>query len=105
MVSALAAVPASAQETMELVVRPGDTCELIAERLYGAPSQYVRIHEHNPSLGPTPHHLAPGTVLRVPVPEPLARLSAVHRTVEHRRPEAARSPASRGLHTYANGAD
>ena len=95
MVSALAAAPASAQETMELVVRPGDTCELIAERLYGAPSQYVRIHEHNPSLGPTPHHLAPGTVLRVPVPEPLARLSAVHRTVEHRRPEAARFEAAR----------
>lgn len=89
---------------MELVVRPGDTCELIAERLYGEPSQYVRIHEHNPSLGPTPHHLAPGTVLRVPVPEPLARLSAVHRRVERRHPDAATFEAARAGERLERGA-
>ncbi len=62
------ASPALAQDVEQYTVREGDTCASIAERFYGSPRRYDRIHEHNPSLGPMPHHLHAGTVLELPLP-------------------------------------
>ncbi|HJL16724.1 MAG TPA: hypothetical protein RMH99_13760 [Sandaracinaceae bacterium LLY-WYZ-13_1] len=78
-------------------MREGDTCRGIARRIYGDPEAYERIHAHNPELGSPPHALAPGTVLRLPRPEPPADLTAVRRRVERRAPAARRFvPARRG---------
>lgn len=87
-----------AQEpTLEVTVQPGETCRSLAARIYGDAEAYDRIHAHNPQMGPPPHRLSPGTVLRVPRPEPPARLSAVHRVVERRDPDdAAFAPARTG---------
>ncbi len=52
----------------DYVVQEGDTCATIAERWYGSPRRYDRIHEHNPDLGPMPHHLHAGQVLHLPLP-------------------------------------
>lgn len=66
----LLAVPAaaSAQTFEDYTVQPGDSCASIAERFYGSPRRYDRIHDHNPDLGALPHRLRPGTVLRLPLP-------------------------------------
>ncbi|MCZ7685218.1 MAG: LysM peptidoglycan-binding domain-containing protein [Sandaracinaceae bacterium] len=100
---ALAALLAFAPEvraqepTLEVTVQPGETCRSLAARIYGDAEAYDRIHAHNPQMGPPPHRLVPGTVLRVPRPEPPARLSAVHRVVERRDPDdAAFAPARTG---------
>ena len=79
---------ASAQDLMDYRVRSGDTCRSIATRVYGDSNGLARLHEHNPQLGPTPHHLEPGSVLHLPRPAPPAHLTAVHRVVEQRAPEA-----------------
>lgn len=52
----------------DYVVQEGDTCATIAERWYGSPRRYDRIHDHNPELGPMPHHLHAGQVLHLPLP-------------------------------------
>ena len=58
-----------AQDTLQpYTVQEGDTCGTIAERWYGSPRRYDRIHEHNPDLGPMPHHLHAGQVLQLPLP-------------------------------------
>jgi hypothetical protein len=62
------AASASAQEIEHYTVVEGDTCGTIAERYYGSPRRYDRIHEHNPDLGPMPHHLHAGQVLEIPLP-------------------------------------
>lgn len=67
-VSALAPARTSAQEIEDYTVAPGDSCASIAQRFYGSPRRYDRIHAHNPDLGPTPHRLRPGTVLHLPLP-------------------------------------
>ncbi|MEC7521156.1 MAG: FecR domain-containing protein [Myxococcota bacterium] len=85
---ALLASPAFAQAT-RYTVREGDTCRGIAARVYGDGELYARIHAANPQLGPPPHSLEPGAVLTLPAPEPPASLSAVHRRVERRAPDAA----------------
>jgi len=76
-------------DTYEYVVQPGDTCAGIAERLFGSKSQYDLIHQRNPGMGPTPHHLVPGRVLILPRLEqgPDARLTDVQRTVQARAPK------------------
>ncbi len=56
------------QATEQYTVQAGDTCGTIAERYYGSPRRYDRIHDHNPDLGPMPHHLHPGQVLVLPLP-------------------------------------
>lgn len=73
----------------EIRVAPGDTCRSIAIRVFGDASGIALLHEHNPELGPTPHHLVPGTILRVPRASPPAELTAIVRRVERRAPEAA----------------
>jgi hypothetical protein len=59
---------AAAQEFESYTVVEGDTCATIAERFYGSPRRYDRIHAHNPDLGPLPHRLHAGMVLRLPLP-------------------------------------
>lgn len=59
---------AAAQTLEDYTVVTGDTCASIAERFYGSPRRYDRIHAHNPDLGPEPHHLSPGMVLHLPLP-------------------------------------
>jgi hypothetical protein len=73
----------------EIRVQPGDTCRTIAIRVFGDASGVATLHEHNPELGPTPHHLVPGSILRVPRPSPPAELTAIVRRVERRAPDAA----------------
>ncbi len=62
------AASVSAQDTEPYTVQAGDTCGTIAERYYGSPRRYDRIHDHNPDLGPMPHHLHAGQVLQMPLP-------------------------------------
>jgi len=90
LVAALEAAPAAAQEFMDYTVAPGDTCGSIAERIYGSPRRYMRIHTHNPALGPLPHRLMPGTVLRLPLP----RESSADATVTDARGSVRRQLAS-----------
>ncbi|MCA9609607.1 MAG: FecR domain-containing protein [Myxococcales bacterium] len=90
-------------DLMEVTVREGEGCRGLAERIYGDPEAYPRIHETNPQLGPMPHHLAPGTVLRVPRPEPPARLTHVERVVERRPPSAAAFSEARAGHPLPRG--
>lgn len=83
---------AHAQDVMEYRVREGDTCGSIARRVYGNSQRYDLIHQHNPALGPMPHNLQPGTVLRIPraagSPGPEAVVSAVRRDVASQPPRA-----------------
>ena len=83
-----ASARASAQEPT-VTVEPGDTCVSIARRVYGDEDGVDALHDANPELGPTPHTLVPGTVLRVPPLRPLAEISSVVRRVERRAPDDA----------------
>lgn len=67
-VGVVAVSPAAAQEVEQYTVQAGDTCGTIAERYYGSPRRYDRIHEANPDLGPMPHRLHAGQVLTLPLP-------------------------------------
>jgi hypothetical protein len=93
---------ATAQRSLiEVTVQLGDTCESIAERLYGDdPDGVAVLHEHNPSLGPLPHHLVEGTVLHAPPP---ATLTAVEHEVERRAPDAAAFGDARSGDSLARG--
>ncbi len=50
----------------DYVTRAGDTCVGIATRELGDRTAYLEIHRLNPALGPLPHNLQPGTVLKLP---------------------------------------
>ena len=50
----------------DYVVQEGDTCIRIARRVLGNRDAYHDIHKHNPEMGPTPHKLVPGTILKLP---------------------------------------
>lgn len=87
--------PAHAQEPEPLIeyrVQQGDSCASIARRFFGSARAYDRIHAHNPGLGPPPHRLQAGTVLRLPrqaaggVGGADARLTVVVNRVEARAP-------------------
>lgn len=84
------AASASAQDVEHYTVQPGDTCGTIAERYYGSPRRYDRIHEHNPDLGPMPHHLHPGQVLELPLP----RTTGADATVTDARGTVRAQPAT-----------
>ncbi len=49
----------------DYVVKAGDSCAGIANRELGSRKGYRTIHKYN-DLGPLPHHLKPGTILRLP---------------------------------------
>ena len=75
---------------IEYTVREGDTCAAIARRYYGSARRYDLVHRLNPGLGPTPHHLRSGVVLRLPPSQvsggPDAHLTAARRSVRSRAP-------------------
>jgi hypothetical protein len=58
--------PGETVEMFEYTVQQGDTCLGIARRVLGDRTAYTLIHQHNPQLGPEPHKLVPGTVLKLP---------------------------------------
>lgn len=51
------------------VVQPNDTCDGIARKVWGDPKRISELHQWN-ELGPLPHHLVPGQVLRLTAPPP-----------------------------------
>lgn len=87
---AAAPEPPSGVVLEDYVVAPGDTCAKIARELLGDRRRVREIHTYN-SLGPTPHRLRPGMVLRVPrakvSSEPDARITFVRNQVEAYKPE------------------
>lgn len=88
----------AANATSELVdytVRQGDTCVAIARRMWGDARRLDLIHSNNPTMGPSPHRLRAGTVLRLPrfvsgqAPAlPDAQITHVRNRVEAQTPEA-----------------
>jgi LysM repeat protein len=85
---ALAAPSAAAEPTRDYEVRDGDTCIAIATRELGDPKKVDEIHRLNPGLGPSPHNLKRGQVLKLPVQviTPDAALKAPRGKVEVRQP-------------------
>lgn len=83
-------------------VLPGDSCGHIARRLYGDSHRIDLIHKNN-DLGPLPHKLRPGMVLRLPVSatagsgEPDARLTFVRNQVEAYTPDYHRGQKNEAL--------
>ncbi|HEY8087127.1 MAG TPA: LysM domain-containing protein, partial [Polyangiaceae bacterium] len=62
----------AAADTFDYVVRAGDTCDGIAQRVYGDAQRIDLVHTANPGLGPVPHHLKAGQVLHLPPDASLA---------------------------------
>ncbi len=93
------AAAARAQDTTEYTVREGDTCASIARRYFDDSQRHDRLHALNPQLGPPPHHLVAGTVLRVPsaIDDAEARITGLENRVLARGEGASFAPASRGL--------
>ncbi len=97
--------PGAGQRAPALVnytVLPGDNCGHIAKRLYGDSHRVDLIHQNN-HLGPLPHKLQPGLVLRLPVSatagrgEPDARLTFVRNQVEAYTPDYHRGQKNEAL--------
>lgn len=59
--------PAASHDTFPYTVAPGDTCVSLSTRFFGERKRYDLLHEDNPSMGPAPHRLVPGTVLNIRV--------------------------------------
>lgn len=57
---------AQADDLIEYTVKKGDTCAAIAQRQWGDARRVDLIHDNNPNMGPAPHNLKEGTVLRIP---------------------------------------
>lgn len=53
-------------ELFDYTVVEGDSCASISERFFGSRRRYDLIHAYNPGMGPPPHDLEPGRVLRLP---------------------------------------
>ncbi len=87
----------------DYTVQPGDSCAKISRRRFGKSKLYSIIHEHN-DLGPLPHDLEPGLVLRLPVSAPVqpdAELTRTERSVQARAPkDGAWSSALEGLDLF-----
>lgn len=87
----LALAPARARAevpTRDYVVRERETCLEIAVRETGDASGLAELHRLNPQLGPLPHHLRAGQVIKLPanrVVEPDAHLTDQRGPVEVRR--------------------
>lgn len=70
-------------------VQPGDTCWSIAQEVFGDSEKYPLIHRYN-ELGPLPHVLTPGTVLKLPTAgaASLGKVDWLREEVEARPPSA-----------------
>ncbi|HEX2568636.1 MAG TPA: LysM domain-containing protein [Polyangia bacterium] len=98
------AEPPAAPALREYRVEPGDTtCLQVAKKVFGDPKAVRLIHAYN-RLGPQPHHLQPGQILRLPVSEkapapegPDAHLSFVRNRVEAYTPEPHRGEKDEAL--------
>jgi nucleoid-associated protein YgaU len=55
---------------VEVTVQPGERLDLITARTLGDPLQFWRIADANNAMDPQELAAEPGTVLRVPVPQP-----------------------------------
>jgi opacity protein-like surface antigen len=90
------AAPADSVELVDYVVQPGDTCLGIAIRVLGDRAAYDLIHRYNPGMGPTPHNLVPGTVLKLPRPRPrdAGQTTADAHLTDKRGPVAVQQPAA-----------
>jgi nucleoid-associated protein YgaU len=55
---------------VEVTVQPGERLDLITARTLGDPLQFWRIADANNAIDPQALTAEPGTVLRVPVPQP-----------------------------------
>jgi len=90
-------------ELEDYVVQPGDSCAAISKRRFGKRKLYSIIHEHN-DLGPLPHDLVPGTILRLPTSppkDPDAEVTQTERNVQARAPKnASWAKAPKGLDLY-----
>ncbi|MBK7396203.1 MAG: LysM peptidoglycan-binding domain-containing protein [Myxococcales bacterium] len=82
----LAPATAHSEEMLDYVVGPGENCESISAKVFGDPQAFPILHTLNPQLGPTPHNLKPGTVLKVPKPGPDAHLTFLRNKVEAATP-------------------
>jgi phage tail protein X len=87
----------AAAQSYDYVVKAGDTCDGIAQRVYGDAQRIDLIHAANPWLGPVPHHLQAGAVLHLP---PDASLAFVRNHVDAftpaQHPGRAHEPLMRG---------
>jgi hypothetical protein len=98
-------------ELFDYVVQEGDSCASISERFFGNRRRYDLIHAYNPGMGPPPHDLEPGRMLRIPrravsaAELADATVTGVERRVEARpRPiDEAWIAAQRGLGLYRGG--
>ena len=96
------AAATAAAKMMEYTVQAGDSCGTLAKRLYGDSHRVDLIHQNN-ELGPVPHKLRPGQILRVPVrataapQEPDARLTFVRNQVEAYTPDYHRGQKNEAL--------
>lgn len=59
--------------TVDYTVKQGDTCFAIARAKYGDAKYIDLIHQANPGMGPSPHALKEGTVLKLP-PKPVGNV-------------------------------
>ncbi len=76
-----------AQSASEYVVVEGDDCEVVAQKVYGDKKLITLLHDANPQLGPTPHKLKAGQVLRTPKPGSEAKVTFIRKDVESATPE------------------
>ena len=97
------ATPARADDTVDYVVKDGDTCYAIAARELGDRAELATLHRLNPQLGPLPHHLVAGQVLKLPgrTVSPDAHLTGASGIVRFRKPaEAVWDAARRGMELF-----
>ena len=85
-VASVALAATAHADTTPYTVQPGDTCDGVAAKVLGDKSKYPLIHEANPELGPAPHHLVAGSILRIPTPGVDAKVTHVHQDVEAETP-------------------
>ncbi len=78
---------AEARKLQNYVVQRGDTCWNIAERFIGDGKKYTLIHKHN-KLGPAPHLLKEGTLLKLPARPAPGKVSWLQRKVNAKGPRA-----------------
>lgn len=84
----------AAEDLLDYVVAPGENCESISAKVFGDPQAFPVLHQLNPQLGPMPHNLKPGTVLKIPRPGPDAHLTFLRNKVEAATP--APHPGAKG---------
>ena len=84
-------MPVSAQdvELIDYVIQPGETCSKISQKMFGNRRAWDLIHKHNPKMGPLPHKLVPGEILKLPAAkaDADAQLTYVRRNVQTREPK------------------